>query len=440
MALQFISKSVWNEYMYRFVKDYCDNFPELTHARAELETRLKDLVELKDRPTGDISEEEDERKQLVLISEMFIESFKPFATRLKECDETVFKEPDCLFVRHLQLLKVWKSEFSEEDKQEVWKILNGAYLILELVICTPEHIMAKLEKMIGELFDRVVVKKKDFVKSDFTASAKIILRELDQESINRMTEYFWQFITSRFTPIYALVDEQYHYVIHPLLQGVQSEKGRKFLMTKMSPLVENIKSRVGKTSIMIDEKSGAVNYDGDLKDGDLKELIERRMKEKERILECIIDAMADVLSRNKDMIKNLMENPADGLKALMKDFIPTITGLVTATGLGGGGVAKHEEEMEREKEEYYLKGAPTLLKGGALPPLPPLASSSVSSVSSLSSSSSSASSTTLARKVESIVRPLSSSSSSSSSSSAGGYGSSLGESAARGMATFVPRY
>jgi hypothetical protein len=378
--------------MGNFFDGYSREFKELENANIKLTLPMKENIklyeemrerkEIREKQGVEMSEDEkldeiEDNKDLVAIAEMFIASFKKHQNLLKKCDEELFKKDDCLFVRHLQLLKVWENELDEKQRYTIWSVLNGGYLILELIICTPEKIMQKLENMIGEMFDNVVVKKMEFDKKKFIDDAKLILRQVDKEATTLMTRYFWEFITSKFTPIYALVDEEHHYIIKPLLAGVQNERGRDFLMSKISPLVNDVKKRVGPTSIVVDEKTGVVKYNDDLPSGD-PEAEEKRLKERERILECIIESIADIFSRNRETIDNLFADPSKGFKSLMKEFVPTVMGLVGAAGLksffGGGNGQGGGEEESKEEEERLIKGAPTLLKKSR----PPQSSSSSS--------------------------------------------------------------
>jgi hypothetical protein len=372
MALQFLSRAIWNSYIHTFITQYCDNFPELTHANTVLKDTLTKLLEknlkmqmrevsASDDEKSDPETDEDDRQELVIISQMFIDSFRPFADRLKACDEGLLAESKCVFLQHLQInRKWWNGALDDADKDEIWKFLNGAYLILEIFVCTPPAIMRKLETMVGELFDKVVRKKKEFVKSEFTAAAKTILHDIKTDDIHNMTEYFWEFITSKFTPIYALVPESYHTKIVWLLKAVQLKSGREYLMSHISPLVEDVKKRVGKTSLGLDEKEGKIIYDDDLK-GDGEDTKEKIKKEKERILECIIDAIADVLAKNKGLLKKIVDNPAEGMSLLMGALVPVMAGFVDIAKSDHGS----EEETKRaqdEKEEKYLKGAPVLAR------------------------------------------------------------------------------
>jgi len=421
MAFNFIVKSIWNPFMEPVFEGYCKEFKELKNAHDRLNLGMKDNIELykeiqnkKEEITrarlylesvskmSSLSREQKEQmekyKKLILDSEskvakdnemednaqlteiasLFVESFKHFPERLKTCDEKLFIDEKCFFLRHLETYRVWGNErMTEEKKVQFWAALNGAYLILEIILCIPEITMKKLEELISEMFETMMIKKQEFDKSRFISSAKLIQRQLDKESSSKIARYFWEFITSKFTPIYALVDQEYHYIVQPLLAGVQNERGRNFLLEKISPIVDDVKKRVGKTSIIIDEKTGDVKYDDEGHSDPKAE--EKRQQERERLLECIIESVADVLSRNKKVVDDLINDHEKGFKSLMKDLIPTLITLAATSGIGGSNVEESsEEKKEREEKENkeFTKGAPTLRKktgtGGAIaPPHPP---------------------------------------------------------------------
>lgn len=394
MALQFISRAIFNKYLQQFTSQFYESFPELTHLKSELDDTLigllqdNELLKYNEKKrtmltesiakgergpltATELKEQEDEivndeqiKNDLDIIAKIFLNSFKNFGDRLKACDEGLLAEKECVFLHHLQLNRVWwdennvkgSSKLDDNDKLEVWAYLNGAYLILEIFVVTPPEVIKKIEDMIGDLFHKLVTKKDKFDKPEFMAVAKEVIHDIKTEDITNITDYFWDFITSEFTPIYHLLPESFHSKTRIALKMVQDKDGRDQLMKIITPLVDDVKRRVGSTSMRVDEKEGKIIYEKELM-GDSKEAIEGRRKEKERILECIIDAIAEILSKETGLVDTFKENPEEGLKELMKKLGPMVTSFFNGANI------KKEEDSKREKEErdgIYLKGAPTI--------------------------------------------------------------------------------
>lgn len=393
-TLRFLSNAVWNDYFRKFLEDFCKKYPELKYCDQSLLQVLKRCKLISDAQVpysdlekqkallataranaiangstvgnssvliglpgllGDSKEKEKLEKEkkieeyknleLVLVSKLFLDSFRPYAHLLKTRNIELLKKRDCMFIKYLELNKVWTTKMTEEDHNDIWSILNGAYLILELIVCTPPAIMERLEMMISNLFTQVVVEKQDFVKEEFTANANIILRDLDQASITKMTDYFWEFITSKNTPIFAIVeDKRYHKIIDPIIKAIQSDAGRKIIAGHMAPLVDDIKNRVGDTIIKYDEKGNSLGFDDEaaITGVETTEIKEMRNKEKERILSCVIDALAEIISKNKTMLRDMLDHPAKGMEKLLSGIVPIIGEMMVGMnsgGSGGGGIS-----------------------------------------------------------------------------------------------------
>jgi hypothetical protein len=360
MAFAFICKSVLNGKFNAFFEKWNTNFPDLKHAKRVLLDTSRDLVDLnkmllKRAAEGKGDPTVDEKNQLTSMGKLFMHSFRPHAARLKRCDETLIREPTCTFLRHMEIRTKWMAPaagaapaaktLSDEDKKDVFHWLNYMYLVCEMFVVCPEPVMRKLEVLIGGLFYKVVTLKQKFNKAEFLVGAKGIMADLNQETVTVLTDYFWEFIISPFTPILALTPEKHHKILKPLLKGVQDEKSRSILMGEIAPLVSKVTSRVGHTDLAYNEDGGKLGFTGELA-GDSKEARDKQTKEKERILEHIIDAVAEVLDENKDLVNRLMAEPENGLSLLMVKLAPIVFKMI---GLGGG--ASDEEEIKQREEE-----------------------------------------------------------------------------------------
>ena len=337
-ALDFICRSILNAYLLPFFEAYCNEFPELKHPREVLYNLLLKVVEREKADTSSIvdipsSQSEDEEKkkmkevkETTAIAEMFIKSFRPpFAERLKKSDETLLDEKEaCEFLRHLQLKKVWKTKMTPHQKKNTWHYLNGAYLILEMFVLLPPLILSQLETIITEHFNQVVRLKREFQKDKFKEDLKVVIHTLKDEEMKQIAMFFWEFITSQHTPVYALIDEKFHDKIHILLSTVKSEQGRKFLMSQMGPFVDSLKKKAGDVALEFDGTT--VKYAEELK-VETEEVLAKRKATKEKLLFGIIDALGEVLGDNKDLVNQLIEEPSKGMSILMTNLIPAFLGM-----------------------------------------------------------------------------------------------------------------
>lgn len=364
MALEFICKSVWNKFVHEFLDDYCKNFPQLTHS-----AQFRDEV-------GTLLDNDDAKLEHDKIAKLFIKSFQPVVERLKKCDETLRSEGKCTFILWLQLGKIW-SGLSKAQKENVWGFLNSAYLLLQIFIITPDLMMKKLETLIRNLYGKVVVRKEEFDKAEFTASAKTLLHDVNNEDISIMTDFFWELITSKYTPIYSLVkDPNWHGRIHTFIQLLKRDSGRKLVMDYLAPVIKDVKTRVGDSGIGYDEEKNEFVYSEELS-GDSKEAKEAKRKSQERVLECIIDTVGSILSKRKDLVEKMTSNPTEGMKLMMKEFADIITNFTTG-GLYGAGADDSAKVEEDEKKTYgFIKRERK--RADADPPKEPSAKSDVPS-------------------------------------------------------------
>ena len=255
---EFICRSVLNNYLLSFLQGYCDEYTECTCAR---ETLLKTIVELEKKKEDNAFCEKHKSRDIAGIGQMFINSFRPYSEKLKQCDDSIFDENN-IFIQHLQLQQVWQKMLPEQ-KQTVWNYLNGAYLILEIFVLLPEAILNNLTDIISLHFHQVFSLKKDFQKEQFKEDLKEIIRTLEDRDLKKIALYLWEFINSTNSPLYGLIDEKFHNKLHLLLSIAKTENGRAWIFTKFNHFIQSVKNKVGDIQIQFDAEG--VKYDGELK-------------------------------------------------------------------------------------------------------------------------------------------------------------------------------
>lgn len=412
MAFEFVCRLMWNPYMLTFMDSYCKLFPELLYAQ-DIKRRLARLVqhaqadnifknEDKDVSIREISirdvrdakdirdiKEEKKRPNYKQIGEMFLNSFKPFHDRIKKCDETIFPDKRCEFARYLELNSKWwpkpgtdKTELVKQDKEDIWHYFNGGYLILEIFVHTPETVIRDLEGLIQDHYNRIVREKKEFDKDKFKKSAYDVLDKLETKNLTTLTKYIRDYIVSPYTPIYDLLPPTYHNKIHTFCSIIKSESGQRFFMSQFAPLMERVKKKVPDSMIEIDDE-GNVKYGDELKDNN-PENIEKRKKERQRLLMGIVDVLAEVIDENKDNLARLSEDPDKGITSILSGVINAV-GSMSAVG--------RTLSLEEEKKENYKNER--LFGSSAITSSSPSTTSSSPSTSSTSSSTMSSSTSTM---------------------------------------------
>ena len=253
------------------------------------------------------------------IMDLYLASFTPFEKRLKSRDETLFAEESCEILQHLQINSVWTPDLDEEAKTQIWNYLIGGYLIAEIMIRLPPKVMNEIEAMIMRQFNNVI--QDDFDKSQFKGAAENIILNLDDDDIQLLVNYMWEFVTSDATPVYCLIPENFHLVARAVFENCKTEDGRQTFLTQIMPMIDDLKTKVGADSKMFDFNTPAAAEDaaraGEVETAEKK--TERERKEKQRMVSHVLNVMTELISKNKDMIRNITRNPAETISTLLND-------------------------------------------------------------------------------------------------------------------------
>lgn len=312
--------------------------------------------------------------------EMFLESFKPFEKRLKSRDLTLLAEESCVFLHHLEINRIWTPSLDPALQEHIWRYLIGGYMIVEILVRVPEHIMAEIETMMRTHYQTVL--KDEFDKVGFRAAAESILINIEDKNVEELTSYMWEWVISDDTPIYHLIPPQYHELAKQVFDACKTPEGRKLFLDQLSPVIEDIKGRVGDTTLDYDFLDGG---EGD--EGDEEERKERKprlskaeeRKEKHRIISHVLDVMTEAISRNKDSLKNIMSKPVETIQAL---FANTIIPSLTAAKIVR--VDPEEFKRQRDKENEDLFGTPSSSASASRPARPARAATTTPSSASAS--------------------------------------------------------
>ena len=318
MAKVMIARMMFNPYMKRFLNEYCDNFPQCEHTRKQLKQVMDDY--------GSDPEYETH------IMDLFLNSFVPFEKQLKRRDLALLAEEKCEFLHHMEINRIWTPTLDEEAKNHIWDYLIGAYLIVEILVRVPAHVMQEIEGMMKRHYTHVL--NDEFDKAAFREAAERILLTLDDKEIECMTNYMWEFVTSDSTPIYVMIPEKYRDMAGHVFSTVKTEEGRKLFLDQLNPVITEIKARVGDTEL-----------DAHYGDSPEKKLSpEQEKKEKARVISHVLDVMTELIAKNKDAIKNIMTNPVESMQILLTQaIIPSLTRRRQAK-------TKSPEELKRLRE------------------------------------------------------------------------------------------
>lgn len=338
MALDFVARGVFNDYLFGFIEQYCNSFPELKYVQEHLRDCLKSLIERSKEeirrdatsasavgvlgavaPTAGAAEGEQDPYGIVL--EMFIDSFKDVSERLKKCDASLIEENKCEFLQHLKLKKVWNDKrYSTKMKTQTWKYLNGAWLIAEFLTCVPPIVMTELEAVIRDTYTTITVESKEFDKTKFRACGKQIIEKIKAEDMARINEYFLQLIISTNTPIYAIVDQQYHSKMSMAIKFLRNPAGRKLILQNMTPMLKKVETQAGQSLFKIDEKNGIT-----VDEKSLERPEEKPGAGKSKLFEIILDVFSEALEERKDLLNTLFNNPKEGVSDLFNLILPMLT-------------------------------------------------------------------------------------------------------------------
>lgn len=278
--------------------------------------------------------------------------------KLKSKSIILFKDPSCLFFRHLQIASVW-NHWTIEEKNNFWKWLNGVYLIVQIFHILPATTLIQLQNIIRGLYQSCMVEKQQFNKAQFLEDSKKIIHNLKIDEVTKMTNYFWEFVLSEDTPIFDLMPIKYHDHLKIGLDIVQSDLGRKMLLSQMQPVLKNFEKKLEGSGITVSQEDGTLNIVAN----DSNNEDEERAK-KEHLLVSVVEVVASVLEEHDDVVQEILSNPSNGLFVFGREFGPKIIDFMKTWTLkkiadGVQGKVKSEETLKKErqeKEDRFLPG------------------------------------------------------------------------------------
>lgn len=346
-AKDFICGALWNHQAQAFLKKWCQTFPELDYAKKRLLEVLNQVIISEDMRHPDVSK----------VANIFMDSFsKPgFKQMLKECNIQLLKEKDCSFLRAIEVTRIWK-QLTPAFKDELWMFLNSGYLMLEIFVNVPDTVIEKFERIIKQVNSRVIVNREPFNKQEFIEQCKDLIHDLDMRDVYKLTEYFWEFIISEYSPVKSYVPADYKEYYEDFVSMINNPTGRDFILQKIQPAIGIVKNKIGdKVSIVIDEKEGIIDYGEELK-GESKEAEQKRREAKEQVLIAVVDVIGELLAKNEGLVQNLVQNPTEAMPQLLKKAMPYFIKMIkdyTLKMLMGND--RHEKERKHD-EEKYLQG------------------------------------------------------------------------------------
>lgn len=370
MARNLIAQCTFNPFMRKFLTRYLTWFPSCAPAR--------DLLRVLEDLSGADADH-------CAILDMFLESMAPHEKALKQKDSKLFFKEECEFLRYLELSRIWqqKPELTAERKTEIWKGLTGAYLVVEILVRIPPPIMAQLEDVLRRNYS-TISEDRPFDEKQFETTAQEILLSLQDRDIKRITKFFWEFCTCDFTPIMDLIPVEYHVQTGAVLDICRSPESKQFLLSKIGPVIEDIKDKVGPSGDLDRFEEGAESlfddeddeddgegddeddeddYDDDEKDfkegKDARESKEEKLSDAEalkvkteraRILTHVVKVFSGAISKNRDRIKDMMANPAANMGHLLASLTSSFVGFVSRSSSSSAPAPKTKEELKRERE------------------------------------------------------------------------------------------
>lgn len=337
MAKLLIAKGVFNRFLGEFLEAYCKKYPQIASAQ-QLLSALKSTC-----------------AQSAVMLDMYLDSFRNLSIRLKAKDETLLLNEQCLVLRYLQLSHYW-TQWTTEEKEWIWTQLIGAYLTVELFERIPPKVMTDLEQVTRQNY-LIITENKPFDRESFSKTAQSILMGLEDEQIEGVTNYIWEFVTSPATPVYSLVAPQHHSLVTLVLQTCRSEEGKQMLMERIAPYIDDIKTRVGHTTYGLDEDEATEDESKRAAAAMDPEVIQQRKKEKLRVLSHVVDVFSEAIDKNKDAIKNIMTKPTESLQSLFVTIFPALT-------RASAPVPRTAEQIreEAERDDVQLFGTMTIPK------------------------------------------------------------------------------
>lgn len=339
-----IAQTMFNPFMQMFLDEYCEDYPECTHAKNELKSLLDGLTD----------------ETATEVMELFLDSFRPYAARLKARDDTLFAERSCEFVQHLEINRIWwNPPLDAESKERVWQFLIGGYLIAEIVSRLPKKVLDDIETMIKQNLGSLVAAD-DFNKEQFKevaeSAATNIMLDLSDDDIKVLMEYLWEFITSDATPIFHLMPPE----VRPFLRHLfgnfngKSDAERQQMIKKLMPVMEKVKTTVGIDSAML-ELPPELNLTAEQQPPPNSE---ENKRQRNQMVKHMLHVITELFGKHREAIRNLTKNPAESLASLRSLVTDTLLPTMTSTQSDAQEKKANVKQQRRQEEELELFGPP----------------------------------------------------------------------------------
>lgn len=345
LSERFVCRATFNRFFLQFIKELSENFPDCEYLR---DTFLPTVVEI----AGNRGDKECDAFWL------FRNSLRPFHARMKKRDDTLVLEPKCEVFAHMQLSAIFKqlaediaSDDAEakqeaiEAKAEIWRQINAGYILIEIFDVVPPESVRVVEGLLKEYQHKLRVTNV-FDKARFKEAAIEVLYSLDEDYIDRMYTYFFEFIGSANTPVYDLLDEKYHDLASQVFKRFETDEGKSLLFSKITPMVEQVTKSIGPTTL--------TNF---ARDDDKNKLSEAERKEKMRIIMGVLDVVIEALDKNRNIMSEVMQNPRQVIITMVRTaFLPMLLKFAAGDKFDGSGPAAEEKAPLSRVERMHLAG------------------------------------------------------------------------------------
>jgi hypothetical protein len=340
MSERFVCRATFNRFFLQFIKELSENFPECEFLKNDFLPTVEAIATNRD----------DKECEAFWL---FRNSLRPFVARMKKRDDTLAMEPKCEVFAHMELSVIFHqlaediaSDDAEakqaalEAKSEIWRQINAGYILIEIFDVVPPESVRIVEGLLREYQHKLKVSNV-FDKERFKQAAIEVLYSLDEDYIDRMYTYFFDFIGSANTPVYDLLDEKFHDLASQVFKRFETDEGKSLLFSKITPMVEQVTKQIGPTTL--------TNFARD--DGKNK-LSESERKEKMRIIMGVLDVVIEALDKNRNIMTEVMQNPRAVIITMVRTaFLPLILKFAAGDKFDGTPVEeKPKSRLERMHE------------------------------------------------------------------------------------------
>ena len=307
MAL-YIVRFLFNPHLEKFLTEYCDSFPELSHCKKNLldnihrinQIAIPELIEDEDESSDDedlgdlynintninknTDKNEKEEKQVANVNnqdeikkptltvqeemfffDLFIHSCKRFEKELFAKDDNFFEHPENKFVQHMQIKKIF-STLKQEEKDLIWSYLIGLRIISQsLDYLTPKFLklFSKLtEESFIEQFQDMNVQTSEQLLSEkyitiIMSKCGQVMEGLSKKDVAQVLPYFKYFLTHDYSPVWDMFPEDYHEMLEFTIDMIENPESKEqllgFVKPYLTPMMKKIESKVPISKLKIDD-------------------------------------------------------------------------------------------------------------------------------------------------------------------------------------------